>query len=831
MRRERAGQTGRARGSRRAGRQRWPRRPRKLFGALRTGRASTAPTSATALTGLAATGPPPRSTRSTSTSRPAAPECAYCPVCRTVHLVRQTSPEVRAHLAAAAASLMQAAAGMLATADADDHRAARPAATGVEHIDLDDDGRRRADDGHEEDAMSLTCGIDVGGTKIAGGVVDEQRQRARAAAGRVAGRRTPRRSRTPSPGWSRRLARRHDDRGGRRRRGRLRRQRALHGAVRAQPRLARRRPRGRARGAGRPAGRDRERRQRRRVGRVPLRRRRTTSTTCCWSPSAPASAAGWCSTASSTAARFGVAAEIGHLRVVPAAGCAAAATAAAGSSTPAARPWCATPAPRRPSGSMLARPPARAGRRSVRGDRRAADHRAPPRRATRSRSSSSPTLGRWLGEGIASLAAVLDPAVVVDRRRRRRRRRPAARRRPGRPSRASSPGADTGRCSRSARPRWATGRPHRRRRPGPEPPGDRPWPSARSGSASTSAAPRCWPASSTPTAGGAYRSRQRRPDRRVDATVVEDALVDAVDGGRRRAAPSPASGSPPRGSSTRRGSGSCSPRTCRGAASAVRARLRSGSARPVVLDNDANCAALAESAYGAARGARSALVVTLGTGIGGGRRPRRPGAPRPQRHGRRVRAHAGRARRAAVRVRRRGLLGAVLQRQRPGPLARARLGQEPTLLDELCGGDPARLTGRWSPPPRPTATWSRAQAFAAVGDWLGVGRGQPGGGLRPGPRGRRRRRVRGRRPAARARARGAARSLVGAAPRVVVRRWSRPGSGPEAGLVGAAVLAGRQHASDAQTGRAGRRRPGVAWAARHRSDQVAEAADEPATRA
>jgi glucokinase len=40
--------------------------------------------------------------------------------------------------------------------------------------------------------------------------------------------------------------------------------------------------------------------------------------------------------------------------------------------------------------------------------------------------------------------------------------------------------------------------------------------------------------------------------------------------------------------------------------------------RTVVVDNDANVAALGEATYGAARGARHALMVTLGTGIGGG---------------------------------------------------------------------------------------------------------------------------------------------------------------------------------------------------------------------
>jgi glucokinase len=50
----------------------------------------------------------------------------------------------------------------------------------------------------------------------------------------------------------------------------------------------------------------------------------------------------------------------------------------------------------------------------------------------------------------------------------------------------------------------------------------------------------------------------------------------------------------------------------------LRSELTSSVELPVVVDNDANVAARGELAHGAARGARHALVLTLGTGIGGG---------------------------------------------------------------------------------------------------------------------------------------------------------------------------------------------------------------------
>lgn len=66
-----------------------------------------------------------------------APECRYCPVCRSVHAVRTASPEVRAHLASAASSFLQAAVGMLAAASTAEAHERSSRAPSVEHIDLD----------------------------------------------------------------------------------------------------------------------------------------------------------------------------------------------------------------------------------------------------------------------------------------------------------------------------------------------------------------------------------------------------------------------------------------------------------------------------------------------------------------------------------------------------------------------------------------------------------------------------------------------------------------------------------------------------------------------
>ncbi len=50
----------------------------------------------------------------------------------------------------------------------------------------------------------------------------------------------------------------------------------------------------------------------------------------------------------------------------------------------------------------------------------------------------------------------------------------------------------------------------------------------------------------------------------------------------------------------------------------IRDLMTESAGMPVFIDNDGNLAALAEQLYGAAKGARNVVMVTVGTGIGGG---------------------------------------------------------------------------------------------------------------------------------------------------------------------------------------------------------------------
>ena len=138
----------------------------------------------------------------------------------------------------------------------------------------------------------------------------------------------------------------------------------------------------------------------------------------------------------------------------------------------------------------------------------------------------------------------------------------------------------------------------------------------------------------------------------------------------------------------------------------LRDRLGDRFGLPVLVANDANAALWGEARFGAARGADHVLMVTLGTGIGGALLVGGRAAHRAQRHGRRVRPHAGRAGRPSVRVRAPGLLGAVLLGQGAGPVRpRGRVGRPgQALMEAASHGEPVAQG-----------------AFVEVGRWLGIG--------------------------------------------------------------------------------------------------------------
>ena len=111
-------------------------------------------------------------------------------------------------------------------------------------------------------------------------------------------------------------------------------------------------------------------------------------------------------------------------------------------------------------------------------------------------------------------------------------------------------------------------------------------------------------------------ARRETPGRRVEARLVEDALTEAVQeiaGPRRPSAIGIAAAGFVDAQGERVRFAPHLPWRDEG----VRARLAERWSAPVVLDNDANCAARAEVAYGAVGDAGDALVITLGTGIGG----------------------------------------------------------------------------------------------------------------------------------------------------------------------------------------------------------------------
>lgn len=210
------------------------------------------------------------------------------------------------------------------------------------------------------------------------------------------------------------------------------------------------------------------------------------------------------------------------------------------------------------------------------------------------------------------------------------------------------------------------------------------------------------------------------PGRRVDVRLVEDALTEAV--------LEAANGEPIGGvgvaaagfvDADRRSVLFAPHLPWRG--EDVRARLEERWDAPVVLDNDANTAAWAEWTFGAAKGTATAVMVTLGTGIGGAL----------VLNGRLYRGFNGMAGEFghtqvvpggyACECGRTGCWEQYSSGNALMRYVRDRLNVEDTVLDEWCGDEPERLTGQMITEAARIGDRLAQNAFSFVGEWLGVG--------------------------------------------------------------------------------------------------------------
>jgi glucokinase len=213
---------------------------------------------------------------------------------------------------------------------------------------------------------------------------------------------------------------------------------------------------------------------------------------------------------------------------------------------------------------------------------------------------------------------------------------------------------------------------------------------------------------------------------------------------------------------------------------------------PVAVDNDANCAARAEAHHGAARGAASALMITMGTGIGGAVLldgiVLRGANGMAGEFGHMQVVPDGQACEC-------GRSGCWEQYSSGNALvrnARTFMAEQPSVLEEMSAGNPDRVTGPMVTAAAEQGDLVARRAFASVGDWLGVGTANLvaaldpdvvviGGGVSAA----------GDRLLEPARA-ALQRSLVGAAHRVVPDLVGAQ-LGPQAGMIGAALLVASPH--------------------------------------
>ncbi|MCB0895376.1 MAG: ROK family protein [Nocardioides sp.] len=216
-------------------------------------------------------------------------------------------------------------------------------------------------------------------------------------------------------------------------------------------------------------------------------------------------------------------------------------------------------------------------------------------------------------------------------------------------------------------------------------------------------------------------ARRTTPGRRVEARLVEDALTEAVEeiAGTRRVR---AIGIAAAGFVDAQGERVRFAPHLPWRDEGVRARLQERWSAPVVLDNDANCAARAEVTYGAIGGAETALLVTMGTGIGGAvvldGEVHRGFNGMAGEFGHMQVVPGGHACECG---------GAGCWEQYSSGNALVRLARdaivagEPTTLAEACGEDPGQLTGPMVTDAAAAGDAVALRAFATVGDWLGVG--------------------------------------------------------------------------------------------------------------
>lgn len=143
---------------------------------------------------------------------------------------------------------------------------------------------------------------------------------------------------------------------------------------------------------------------------------------------------------------------------------------------------------------------------------------------------------------------------------------------------------------------------------------------------------------------------------------------------------------------------------------------------PVAVENDANAAAWAEREYGAARGTDDMIMLTVGTGIGGGAVV----------DGHLLRGHRGMGAEFGhitlvdggplCGCGERGCLEALASGTAIGRMGREGIeGARDSILLELAGDDPRRITGALVSEAAHAGDEFAAEVLARAGRWLGVG--------------------------------------------------------------------------------------------------------------